>query len=72
MTNYTFRANKETGEYLILRGNKIVAPGNVARIMNSKFTNMFKSLNWNPHSVIMYKRPKNIPEDEFNQWLDAF
>lgn len=72
MTNYTFRANKETGEYMILRGNKIVAPGNVARIMNAKFTNMFKALDWTPKSVVLYRRPKNISEEEFTQWLDDF
>ena len=72
MTNYTFKKWPKKHGYVIVRGGKPVAPGNVARIMNSKFTNMFKSLNWNPHSVIMYRRPKNVSEEDFNKWLDDF
>ncbi len=71
-SNYSFKLNNETGMYFIVQNGKNIAPGNVARIMNSKFTNMFESLNWTPHSVIMYKRPKDIPEEDFNKWLDDF
>ena len=71
-SNYSFKLNNKTGMYFIVQNGKKIAPGNVARIMNSKFTNMFKSLNWNPHSVIMYRRPKNVSEEDFNKWLDDF
>ncbi len=71
-SNYSFKLDHETGMYFIIQNGKNVAPGNVARIMNSKFTNMFQSLNWTPHSVIMYRRPKDVPEEDFNKWLDDF
>lgn len=70
--NYTFKWWAKEHGYVIIQNGKPVAPGNVARIMNSKFTNMFKSLNWTPHSVIMYRRPKGVSEEEFTQWLNDF
>ena len=68
--DYSFKKWPKDGGYVITRRGNTVAPGNVARIMNAKYKNIFRALNFNPKSVVMYKRPKHVPEEEFTKWLD--